>query len=824
MERSLDEAEKFDAVVVGTGFGGSVMAYRLADAGMSVCVLERGRAYPPGTFPRTPRDMGKNFWEPDKGLYGLFDIWSFRNMESIVASALGGGSHIYANVLLRKDEKWFVKDKDGDQRGEHWPITYEDLERHYGDVVKVLDPVKYPIDHAPYDKTPKTIAFRGAAHATGTDAIGPPLAITFGNDSKAPIPGELIRDGRNLHGSRGARYTCRLVGECDMGCNWGSKNTLDFNYLTMAQKHGAQLCTRCEVKRFEPIGRNGEDGYFIWYIDRSGEDDDPAQPTHWHPGTKRKIAARRLVLAAGCFGTTLLMLRMQDVAALQGLSPALGTRFSGNGDFLSYAAKCREWDGDRESPRLIDPTYGPVITSSIRYPDHVDDPTLDETQRGMYVQDGGFPNLAAWLVEAAAVKSGASRSARVALTLLKQRLFSTSDSKLSAEASMLLGGAEWSGSSVPLLTMGRDFPDGTMRLNRKRKLDVDWKKSGPFFDQVRRATGRLATAMGAADYKVNISWILRRFLTVHPVGGCPMADAATPDRGVVDPHGKVFGYENLYIADGSVMPGPVGPNPSLTIAALANRTADAVIAARTPTPMRRSRRFPPAGERAAAPPEPPTGISFTEEMSGYVTFEDGKDYDAGFDRGKEDGTALGFHLDISIDDVDSFLEHRDHPADAQGYVDCAQLGGRRPVGDGIFNLFALRGTPPRKRMLYHLPFTGQEGDLFTLMGFKVIEDDFGPDLWPDTTTLYTQIVGGHLPPSVEGHVPPGDRSHRVKAAGILHISPRAFLHQLRSISADGPREGEALVTFIRFFLAGLADEYSPILLGRIGEAVPRGEP
>src|ERR1051325_4879247 len=131
--------EHVDAVVVGSGFGGSVSAYRLAEAGRSVVLLERGRAYPPGSFPRTPSDLSRAFWSPDDGLYGMFDVWDFDGLDSVVSSGLGGGSLISATVLLRKDERWFVHDEPMPGGGvETWPITRDDLEPHYEVVEKMI--------------------------------------------------------------------------------------------------------------------------------------------------------------------------------------------------------------------------------------------------------------------------------------------------------------------------------------------------------------------------------------------------------------------------------------------------------------------------------------------------------------------------------------------------------------------------------------------------------------------------------------------------------------------------------------------------------------
>ena len=130
--------EYVDAVVVGSGFGASAAAYRLAEAGRSVVVLERGRAYPPGSFARNPYEMSRAFWEPKDELLGLFDVRSFRKLEAIVSAGLGGGSLIYANVLLRKDEKWFVHDSPLPGGGyENWPIGRHDLDRHY-DAVEAM--------------------------------------------------------------------------------------------------------------------------------------------------------------------------------------------------------------------------------------------------------------------------------------------------------------------------------------------------------------------------------------------------------------------------------------------------------------------------------------------------------------------------------------------------------------------------------------------------------------------------------------------------------------------------------------------------------------
>jgi cholesterol oxidase len=555
----------FDAVIVGSGFGGSVTAYRLAEAGLRVCLLERGKAYPPGSFPRTPSGFAKNFWDPSEGFYGMFDVWSFRGAESLVSSGLGGGSLIYANVLLRKDEKWFVDDdKAGNYPGGYrkWPVDRAALDEHYDRVEKMMNAMPYPFGEPGYRDTPKTRAMLDAAKALGraNDWLLPRLAVTFARPGAPPAPGELIDDGsHNLH--RKARVTCQLCGECDAGCNYGSKNTLDYNYLSRAVELGADVRTLSEVKTFAP--RPGG-GYEIHYVHH-----DPSGPRAPDPATIA-LTADRLVLSAGTYGSTFLLLKNR--AALPDLSDALGTRFCGNGDLLTFAFDCR----DGGAPRAMEPTYGPVITSALRVGDSLDGGA--ESGRGFYVEDAGVPAFMSMMLELTDVGGTMKRGLRFAWHQL-QRAAHVDDAncELGGELAALLGPGTRSSTSLPLLGMGRDVPNGRMWIDHDGWLENDWTTAASwgYFTKVREVMKQMADAWGARHFQDDPLWYLRRVITVHPLGGCPMG--TSPDEGVVDPYGEVFGYDGLYVADGSVLPGPVGANPSLTIAAVADRFADRII-------------------------------------------------------------------------------------------------------------------------------------------------------------------------------------------------------------------------------------------------------
>lgn len=561
--------DHFDAVVVGSGFGGSVCAYRLAEAGWRVCLLERGRAYPPNSFPRSPHQVARNFWDPSEGLYGLFNVWSFRHLETVIASGLGGGSLIYANVLMRKDEKWFVREDLSRGGFEYWPVTRADLDPHYDRVERMLNAQRYPFAHEPYSETPKTRAFRQAAARLNLRWELPKLAVTFANPGEPPLPATPIREETpNLH--RRPRFTCRLCGECAVGCNYGSKNTLDYNYLSEADRLGAEIRTLCEVRSFVP--RQGG-GYVVEYV-RHDPQARAGRPYDTRLLPLRTISADRLVLSAGALGTPFLLLKNR--AAFPRLSPALGTRFGGNGDYLGFAVRSKERRDGRWQPRILDPGHGPVITSVIRVPDLSDGGHL----RGHYVEDAGYPQHVNWVVEAMDAPGTGRRILALALHRLAEGLAGRRHSDLSAEISLLLGGGELTATSMPLLGMGRDVPDGRMRLDEDGLLELDWRvdRSNYYFLGVERTMKAIAGAL-RARFVPNPGSRLRRAVTAHPLGGCPMGRNIS--EGVVDSYGAVFNYPGLYVADGSVMPGPVGPNPALTIAALADRFADGIIARHT---------------------------------------------------------------------------------------------------------------------------------------------------------------------------------------------------------------------------------------------------
>jgi len=773
--------ERVDAVVVGSGFGGSVAAYRLAEAGRATVLLERGRPYPPGSFARNPYEMGRAFWEPKDELFGLFDVKSFRKLEAIVSSGVGGGSLIYANVLLRKDERWFVKDSPLPGGGyEHWPIDRADLEPHYDAVERMLTPAP-----SPYPDLPKAKALREAAQALGLEVFHPPLAVSFApTPDDAPAMKQVIPAPYygNLH--QVTRLTCRLCGECDIGCNEGAKNTLDHTYLSAAVHHGADVRPSCEVIGIAPL-RAG--GYSVDYVEYG----DPVEDGGPRTRSPRRIHTDRLFLAAGALGTTTLLLRNR--VNLPGLSRALGTRFCGNGDLLTFAMGART-DTASGAMRLIDGSHGPVITTSVRVPDALDgDP---DDHRGYYVQEAGFPEFANWLIETTQVTSSLQRAAAVVREILLHRWRGQNESTISAEVARLVGEGRLGSSSLPLLGMGRDVADGRVVLT-DGEIDIDWSTSTSmrYFSAMRETMRAMSDELGA-EFHDNPLWWTRRVVTVHPLGGAPMG--RSPHDGLVDVHGEVFGHPGLFVLDGAAMPGPVGPNPALTIAANADRIVERVLEG--PAAGRRTAEAEDHSSPDLAPPADGDTVEFTEQMKGFLALGE-TDPVAGYTRARLLNHRFMFELTISVPDVERFLADEDHPGTATGHVRCELLGGRLPVERGWFNLFVESSAAATREMRYRLWFRDLAGAPATMYGYKTVRNDPGLDIWRDTSTLYITLLKGHVPPGADG---------TVIGAGLLRILPGDFARQLTTFRADGRTPVRSLRRFGTYFARTLIDTYGPV--------------
>jgi cholesterol oxidase len=407
-----------------------------------------------------------------------------------------------------------------------WPsaITRAELDPWYRCTEQALQPRLTPADPA----LPKVRAFAATGRRAGRTAELLPIAVHFGERRTHPFSG-VEQEG------------CRNLGLCDLGCPVHAKNTVDITYLARAENLGAEVRPLHLVTRIEPPGEAGAP-WRVGFRDLDG-------------GGKGSVEGRRVVLAAGTLGSTRLLL--QNRGRLPGLSPALGSRFSGNGDALAVAFDARAADvrGARHG-------YGPVMTSRLDYTE----------ERGLMAADGGLPPGFEGLLDVARgvdVIRGWRRWLLRARNALVQ--LGWSDQALRPR-DVTVHEKSSNSDALIFLLIGRDAADGQMRLTPLlRRFEIRWSKaaSAMLFAELERTAHELAQAAEATPFYALEGGPLSTFTTVHPLGGCPMAD--DPARGVVDDVGRVHGRPGLYVLDGSIVPTALGVNPSKTIAALAER-------------------------------------------------------------------------------------------------------------------------------------------------------------------------------------------------------------------------------------------------------------
>ncbi len=501
---------KKSVVIVGSGFGGAVAAYRLADAGHDVKVLERGRDWKQ----KSPAKLSDFFYSNrhPRWLNGWFDIRFLDQMVVVCGAGVGGGSLVYANVCVNAPKKVF-------RTG--WPseISYQELRPYYRMVSEMLRPRLLPRDQMnPHIELLKAAAIASNA---GGRFRRIPLAVRFGSDPSTSTP-EPHDDHPVVQG------TCVHCGECVFGCPENARNTLDLNYLKSAtETKNATIQERSLVSHISK--REGSDKPWI---------------VHYREVNSRKkfsIDCDIVILAAGSIGSTEILLRSRDqYGTLTDVPSALGRGWSPNGDFLTFA----------RYPEPIKPTTGPTIGAAVDFLDGYDEP--DDRSEGVdgrfYVQDGGMPNLLAYLLKGWSKKPKGFR-----------RFVYNRASRLTAFSRTML----WFGQAI-------DGADGEFYLLRK-KMKLDWnpQRSVRAMDVFSDKHAEFTRLTGGKPISPLMWKRLRMLVTPHPLGGCNMGSSSAV--GVVDHTGQVYGHEGLYVMDGAVIPRSIGRNPSKTIAAVAER-------------------------------------------------------------------------------------------------------------------------------------------------------------------------------------------------------------------------------------------------------------
>ncbi len=533
-EASQTSEGVYDAVVVGSGFGGSVAALRLTEKGYRVLVLERGRRFRDEDFPRSNWDVRRYLWAPRLGCYGILQMSFLGGIFILHGSGVGGGSLGYANVLMEPDERLF--DAPGWSQLADWRRL---LEPYYATAKRMLGVAPNP-QFTPADEVMRQIAEeRGRSPTFRPTEVG----VFFGQ------PGEEVADPY-FEGRGPARRGCIFCGACMVGCRHNAKNTLVKNYLYLAEAAGAEIRADAEVVLVRPVSAGEGDGVRYEVLYRRG--------ATVLPGRLQAVRARRVVLAAGVLGTLELLFRCRDVyRTLPHISPRLGKDVRTNSEALL---------GVTARGRAVDYSKGLAITSVFQ----ADEVTHIEPVR--YPAGSSFMRLlAAPLV--APVDGFLGRLGRA--------LMEAGRHPLDLLRSKVLPG--WAERSTIVLAM--QSADSRLRLRLGRHWSRLWRRglvvdtaAGegvpahlPVAHEVARRFAELVDGVPQASFLESVFGVP---VTAHILGGCPMGRA--PEEGVVDLKGEVFGHPGLFVVDGSIVPANPGVNPSLTITALAEYLMDQV--------------------------------------------------------------------------------------------------------------------------------------------------------------------------------------------------------------------------------------------------------
>ncbi|MCF7800607.1 MAG: GMC family oxidoreductase [Candidatus Marinimicrobia bacterium] len=512
------EMEPFDYIVIGSGFGGSVSALRLAEKGYRVAVLEKGKRYRPQDFAKTNWNFRRYFWMPKLHFYGIQCLALLRNAFILHGAGVGGGSLVYANNLLIPPDQVFQKPGWG-------PGDWQSkLQPHYRAAQRMLGATPA----ARTDEADRLLAEVSAEIRSKDTFHINDVGVYFGE------PGKTVEDPF-FNGEGPERTGCTYCGACMVGCRDGGKNTLDKNYLFLAEKRGVEILPEMEVLDVKP---NGDKGYTIITQKSTG---------FRHP--QKAFHARGVVFSGGVMGSVKLLLKCKTKDSLPRLSDQLGNFVRTNAEAL-LAVNARDKDADYSGQIAITSGVYPDAETHmeiVRYPKNSDAMALLST----LLVGGGKP----W-----------PRPLRLVGNIIRHPLRFLHS----------LWPFNWAQRTPIVLVM--QTVDNHMRLTFKRRW---WRfgkhsfnstmpkehKIPSYIPIANKVTKRLAEKMNGRPLSILPEVLFDVTSTAHILGGCRMSE--TPETGVVDFQGKVHGYDNLYVVDGSIVPVNLGVNPSLTITALA---------------------------------------------------------------------------------------------------------------------------------------------------------------------------------------------------------------------------------------------------------------
>ena len=521
----------FDFIIIGSGFGGSVSAHRLSEKGYKVAVMEMGRRWKPEDLPRTSWSLHRWFWRPRLGLRGFFNMRLFRHVTIYHGCAVGGGSITYAATLLQPPPTVW---NSGTWAGlTDWttsmPQYYATAERMLGITEnRILGPADYLLK-----KTAEAVGCAQSFYRTRTGI--------FQLDNAQP--GQLVDDP--FFSRQGpSRTACVACGGCIMGCRFGAKNTLDLNYLYLAEKHGARVLPETKVVDVKPISGapDGASGYEVHTV----------KSTAWVARDPQRFTSRAIVFAASSLGTMELLFRLREKGSLPALSTQVGKHVRTNSESLI---------GARVPGSSEDYSQGIAIGSGV----YIDEHTHIEAVR--YPRGSDTMGLLT-----TALTDGQPGSGRI---VLWAKNIVTSLLRHPIKSWRMARPWRWARESVILLCM--QALDGEIEMDWQRPwfwpfrkfLVSRGQKVPTYIPQANEFAKRFAEVAGGTAMSTLPEILFDVPGTAHCIGGCVIADSAT--HGVVDSQQRVFGYQNMYICDGSVIAANLGVNPSLTITALAER-------------------------------------------------------------------------------------------------------------------------------------------------------------------------------------------------------------------------------------------------------------